>query len=178
MALAYTEWYTEIKLYHIDQGPFSRLLSMEVLFSRSITSLSLRWANFTENPFSSFFSLITDNCDLQNKKMILKEREKLYNSKKIRLRFSTQRRMFFWRYTLKKSFYVVSVSAFIFFILFVEPIRSLHWSNVYQQDHCSGCCLNILKVWIFVRLQNILCCVGFCLHIFHCRNHLKWVKKR
>ena len=28
-----------------------------------------------------------------------------------------------------------------FFILFVKPIRSLYWSNLYQQDHRSGCLL-------------------------------------
>ena len=35
----------------------------------------------------------------------------------------------------------MSVSACIFFIAFVKPIRSLYWSNVYQQDHRSGCLL-------------------------------------
>ena len=35
----------------------------------------------------------------------------------------------------------MSVSASLFFIAFVKPIRSLYWSNVYQQDHRSGCLL-------------------------------------
>ena len=47
----------------------------------------------------------------------------------------------------KHSFYVVSVSASIFFIA-----RSLYWFNVYQQDHRSGCLLiHFIRKWHFVQ---------------------------
>ena len=40
----------------------------------------------------------------------------------------------------KKSFYVVSVFAFVFFILYVKPIRSLLIQRI-PADHRSGCLL-------------------------------------
>ena len=68
---------------------------------------------------------------------------------------------------LQKTFYVVSVSTSIFFILFVKPIRSLHWSDVYQQDYRSGCLLKhfivrfVFKVfskwYLFWKLAGLSC---------------------
>ena len=48
----------------------------------------------------------------------------------------------------KKTFYVVSVSAFIFFILFVKPIRSLliqRIGKIFVYKHCF-CYLNVQSV--------------------------------
>ena len=51
----------------------------------------------------------------------------------------------FYVYTQKRSFYVVSTSAFIFFILYVKPIRSL----LHDPTYTSGiivpvACFNVL----------------------------------
>ena len=56
----------------------------------------------------------------------------------------------------KKTFYVVSVSAFIFFIAFVKSIRSLYSSNVYQQDHRSGCLLIHFIAIVSLIITNLI----------------------
>ena len=45
----------------------------------------------------------------------------------------------------------MSTSAFIFFILYVKPIRSLYWSNVHQRDHRSGCLLKRFTVFLYTH---------------------------
>ena len=42
---------------------------------------------------------------------------------------------------VQKTFYVVSISAFIFFILFVKPVRSLLIQRIRAGYHRSGCLL-------------------------------------
>ena len=57
-------------------------------------------------------------------------------------------------YTFKKSSYVVSVSAFYIFFIYMWSRLDHYWSNVYQQDHRSGC---VLKNYSLVVLLQFGC---------------------
>ena len=55
-----------------------------------------------------------------------------------------------------------------FFILFVKPIRSLYWSNLYQQDHRSGCLLKRFTKILYGNFEKSF--------FFQC--HWKWLQEK